>query len=146
VGRCWFFDNVRAWDLNTDPQAPQDLLITAGYGVSKFACLAELIDNFRERLGHTLAIAAHQFSIHVSNASLAPGEFAASVAAQLAVVLPAYRAVIEAGDIERRRTRLNQANKEPSTACDQVVVALLARIASPEDRMLLLVDALDEAL
>jgi hypothetical protein len=34
----------------------------------------------------------------VSKDTLAPGEFVASVAADLAEVLPAYRGVIEAGD------------------------------------------------
>ena len=143
VGRGWLFDEVRAWASSGPEQA---LLLTADFGVGKSAFLAALIDNAGEHLGASLPIAAHHFCDHVSNGTLAPGEFVASVAAQLAAALPAYRAAIEADDAEQLRTRLNQASKDPSSAWDQAVVAPLARIAPPEGRLLLLVDALDEAL
>ena len=68
------------------------------------------------------------------------------MADQLAQTLPAYRALLEADDAEALRSRLNDAKRDPSSAWDQAVVAPLARIAPPAPRLLLVVDALDEAL
>lgn len=144
VGRDWLFAEVRAWARGGPERA---LLITADFGVGKSAFLAELVDRSREgHHGAGIPIAAHHFCDHATNATLAPGEFVSSVASQLAQALPAYRAALEADDAERLRARLNEANRDPSSAWDQAVVAPLARIPPPAGPLLLVVDALDEAL
>ncbi|MEB3317031.1 MAG: hypothetical protein VKO39_02660 [Cyanobacteriota bacterium] len=68
------------------------------------------------------------------------------VAAQLARALPAYRAALEEDDAGGARVRLDQANRDPSGAWEQAVLAPLARIAPPAGAWLLVVDGLDEAL
>ena len=143
VGREWLFAEVRAWARGGPEHA---LLITADFGVGKSAFLAELVDGSQEGHGPGIPIAAHHFCDHASDATLAPGEFVTSVATQLAHALPAYGAALEADDAERSRARLNEANRDPSSAWDQAVVAPLARIPPPAGPVLLVVDALDEAL
>lgn len=156
VGRAWLFAEVRAWATSTDPTTAQALLISADYGVGKSAFLAELVANALEgggpeglgegQRGAGLPIAAHHFCDHASSATLAPGEFVSGVAAQLARALPAYRAALEADAAGGPRARLDQANRDPSGAWEQAVLAPLARIAPPAGAWLLVVDGLDEAL
>jgi len=78
-----------------------------------------------------IPIVAHHFCGHASSATLAPGGFVSRVAAQLARALPAYRAALEAASAEQLRARLNEAQRDPGSAWEQAVVALLARIAPP---------------
>ena len=139
-GRVWLFEKVHAWFRN--PHGSQALLIEADFGVGKSAFMAELCA--RQSTPEGLAIVAHHFCDPNTAATLEAGTFVRSVAAQLAVTLPAYRAAVEA-DPEAQR-RLDQAPQDPAAAFSQAVIAPLHRLAAPKGPMLLLVDGLDETL
>ena len=140
IGRRWLFDAVRAWHGN--PKASQALLIVADFGVGKSAFMAELTATGTAEQG--LPIAAHHFCDHNTAATLEGGTFVRSVAAQLAGVLPAYQAAVEA-DPEARRW-LEEAQTDPASAFNQAVIGKLQGIAAPAAPWLLLVDGLDETL
>ncbi len=140
IGRRWLFDAVRAWHGN--PVASQALLIVADFGVGKSAFMAELTATGTAEQG--LPIAAHHFCDHNTAATLEAATFVRSVAAQLAGVLPAYQAAVEA-DPEARRW-LEEAQTDPASAFNQAVIGKLQGIAAPAAPWLLLVDGLDETL
>lgn len=140
IGRRWLFDAVRAWHGN--PEASQALLIVADFGVGKSAFMAELTATGTAEQG--LPIAAHHFCDHNTAATLEAATFVRSVAAQLAGVLPAYQAAVEA-DPEARRW-LEEAQTDPASAFSQAVIGKLQGIAAPAAPWLLLVDGLDETL
>jgi hypothetical protein len=140
IGRRWLFDAVRAWHGN--PVASQALLIVADFGVGKSAFMAELAATGTAEQG--LPIAAHHFCDHNTAATLEAATFVRSVAAQLAGVLPAYQAAVEA-DPEARRW-LEEAQTDPASAFSQAVIGKLQGIAAPAAPWLLLVDGLDETL
>jgi WD40 repeat protein len=137
VGREWLFDMVRAWQSETD--GPQALLLCADYGFGKSALMAEL-----EAGRYGVLIAAHHFCHRDTIETLNPATFVRSVAAQLAATLPAYGAAVEA-DPEAMRW-LDDAPRDPASAFERAVVAPLNAIDAPAAPVLLLVDALDEAL
>lgn len=141
VGRSWLFEDVRAWALNPDPQAPQALLIAADYGVGKSAFLAELLAT--EAAG--LPVAAHHFCTSEQEATLTPALFVRNLAVQLANALPAYRQALEAEEANEPRQWLDEAAQDPSRAFDQAILAPLLSIEPPPTAVLWVVDALDEA-
>lgn len=140
VGREWLFEEVRAWATN--PDSKQALLIGADYGVGKSAFLAELLDTGAAGL----PVVAHHFCRADISDTLEAGRFVRSLASQLAEALPAYRALLEADDAKELRETLDQANQKPLPAFDQAVLAPLRRIEAPATQLLLVIDALDEAL
>jgi|688.fasta_scaffold01174_49 hypothetical protein len=140
VGRQWLFEKVRAWATN--PDGEQALLIGADYGVGKSAFLAELLDTGAAGL----PVVAHHFCRADISDTLEAGRFVRSLASQLAEALPAYRALLEADDAKELRETLDQANQKPQPAFDQAVLAPLRRIEAPATQVLLVIDALDEAL
>jgi len=137
VGRKWLFDEVRAWHL--DAEGMQALLICADFGVGKSAFMAELAS-----AAHGVPVAARHFCHHDTIETLNPATFVRSVAAQLAATLPEYRAAVE-GDPEARRW-LDEAQLDPASAFERAVVAPLNAIDGRRAPVVLLVDALDEAL
>jgi hypothetical protein len=98
IGRQWLFNEVKAWYGN--PAASQALLIVADYGVGKSAFMAELTAT--GKAGQGLPIAAHHFCDHNTAATLEAATFVRSVAAQLSVALPDYKAAVE-NDPQARR-------------------------------------------
>ena len=140
VGREWLFEEVRAWATN--PDSEQALLIGADYGVGKSAFLAELLDTGAAGL----PVVAHHFCRADISDTLEAGRFVRSLASQLADALPGYRALLEADDAKELRETLDQANQKPLPAFDQAVLAPLRRIEAPATQLLLVIDALDEAL
>jgi WD40 repeat protein len=141
VGRSWLFADVRAWALNPDPRAPQALLIGADYGVGKSAFLAELLAT--DAAG--LPVAAHHFCTSEQEATLTPALFVRNLAVQLAHALPAYRQALEAEEAKEPRQWLDEAERDPSRAFDQAILAPLLKIDPPSAAVLWVVDALDEA-
>ncbi|MFN9610576.1 MAG: serine protease, partial [bacterium] len=141
VGRSWLFADVRAWALNPDPQAPQALLIGADYGVGKSAFLAELLATNAAGL----PVAAHHFCTSEQEATLTPALFVRNLAVQLAHALPAYRQALEAEEAKEPRQWLDEAERDPSRAFDQAILAPLLKIEPPPPAVLWVVDALDEA-
>ena len=139
VGRQWLFEEVRDWATNSDSE--QALLICADYGVGKSAFLAELLDTGAAGL----PVVAHHFCRADLNDTLAPGSFVRNLAGQLAMALPAYRALVEANEAKELREKLDQAEHRPLPALDQAVLAPLRRIEAPPQQQLLVIDALDEA-
>jgi WD40 repeat protein len=144
VGRSWLFEEVRAWAMAEGAAAgrPRAQLIEAEYGVGKSAFLAELVDT---RAAGVPVVAQH-FCQFDAIATLAPGRFVSSIAAQLAAALPAYRAAIEAEEAAGLRQLLEAPDNDPIGAFDQAVLAPLEAMAPPAGPLLLVVDALDEAL
>ena len=141
VGRSWLFEDVRTWALNPDPQAPQALLIAADYGVGKSAFLAELLAT--ETAG--LPVVAHHFCTDEQEATLTPALFVRNLAVQLANALPAYRQALEAEEAKEPRQWLDEADRDPSRAFDQAILAPLLSIKPPPTAVVWVVDALDEA-
>ena len=144
VGRSWLFEEVRTWAMAEGAAAgrPRAQLIEAEYGVGKSAFLAELVDT--QAAG--IPVVAQHFCQFDAIATLAPGRFVSSIAAQLAAALPAYRAAIEAEEAAGLRQLLDAPDNDPIGAFDQAVLAPLEAIAPPAGPLLLVVDALDEAL
>jgi hypothetical protein len=144
VGRTWLFEEVRAWAMADGAAAgpPRAQLIEAEYGVGKSAFLAELVDT--QAAG--VPVVAQHFCQFDAIATLAPGRFVSSIAAQLAAALPAYRAAIEAEEAAGLRQLLEAPDNDPIGAFDQAVLAPLEAMAPPASPLLLVVDALDEAL
>ena len=144
VGRSWLFEEVRAWAMAEGAAAgrPRAQLIEAEYGVGKSAFLAELVDT---RAAGIPVVAQHFCESDVI-ATLAPGRFVSSIAAQLAAALPAYRAAIEAEEAAGLRQLLEAPDNDPIGAFDQAVLAPLEAMPPPAGPLLLVVDALDEAL
>ena len=144
VGRSWLFEEVRTWTMADGAAAgrPRALLIEAEYGVGKSAFLAELVDTQAAEI----PVVAQHFCQFDAIATLAPGRFVSSIAAQLAAALPAYRAAIEAEEAAGLRQLLEAPDNDPIGAFDQAVLAPLEAIAPPDGPLLLVVDALDEAL
>jgi WD40 repeat protein len=144
VGRSWLFEEVRAWAMADGAAAgpPRAQLIEAEYGVGKSAFLAELVDT--QAAG--VPVVAQHFCQFDAIATLAPGRFVSSIATQLAAALPAYRAAIEAEEAAGLRQLLEAPDNDPIGAFDQAVLAPLEAIAPPASPLLLVVDALDEAL
>jgi len=144
VGRSWLFEEVRTWAMADGAAAgrPRAQLIEAEYGVGKSAFLAELVDT--QAAG--VPVVAQHFCQFDAIATLAPGRFVSSIAAQLAAALPAYRAAIEAEEAAGLRQLLEAPDNDPIGAFDQAVLAPLEAISPPDGPLLLVVDALDEAL
>jgi WD40 repeat protein len=144
VGRSWLFEEVRAWAMAEGAAAgrPRAQLIEAEYGVGKSAFLAELVDT--QAAG--IPVVAQHFCQFDAIATLAPGRFVSSIAAQLAAALPAYRAAIEAEEAAGLRQLLEAPDNDPIGAFDQAVLAPLEAMPPPASPLLLVVDALDEAL
>ena len=144
VGRSWLFEEVRTWAMADVVAAgpPRAQLIEAEYGVGKSAFLAELVDT--QAAG--VPVVAQHFCQFDAIATLAPGRFVSSIAAQLAAALPAYRAAIEAEEAAGLRQLLEAPDNDPIGAFDQAVLAPLEAMAPPAGPLLLVVDALDEAL
>jgi hypothetical protein len=144
VGRSWLFEEVRAWAMADGAAAgrPRAQLIEAEYGVGKSAFLAELVDT--QAAG--IPLVAQHFCQFDAIATLAPGRFVSSIAAQLAAALPAYRAAIEAEEAAGLRQLLEAPDNDPIGAFDQAVLAPLEAMPPPAGPLLLVVDALDEAL
>jgi WD40 repeat protein len=144
VGRSWLFEEVRAWAMADGAAAgrPRALLIEAEYGVGKSAFLAALIDT--QAAG--VPVVAQHFCQFDAIATLAPGRFVSSIAAQLAAALPAYRAAIEAKAAAGLRQLLEAPDNDPIGVFDQAVLAPLEAMPPPASPLLLVVDALDEAL
>jgi WD40 repeat protein len=144
VGRSWLFEEVRAWAMADGAAAgpPRAQLIEAEYGVGKSAFLAELVDT----RAAGIPVVAQHFCQLDAIATLAPGRFVSSIAAQLAAALPAYRAAIEAEEAAGLRQLLEAPDNDPIGAFDQAVLAPLEAIPPPDGPLLLVVDALDEAL
>ena len=143
-GRSWLFEEVRTWAMADGAAAgpPRAQLIEAEYGVGKSAFLAELVDT--QAAG--VPVVAQHFCQFDAIATLAPGRFVSSIAAQLAAALPAYRAAIEAEEAAGLRQLLEAPDNDPIGAFDQAVLAPLEAIPPPDGPLLLVVDALDEAL
>jgi len=139
IGRRWLFDAVRAWYDN--PAAPQALLIVADFGVGKSAFMAELAATGTAE--QVLPIAAYHFCEHNTD-TVKAATFVSSVAAQLSVALPDYKAAVE-NDPQARRW-LDDALKDPARAFSQAVIGKLHGITAPATPLLLLVDGLDETL
>ncbi len=144
VGRSWLFEEVRTWAMAEGAAAgrPRAQLIEAEYGVGKSAFLAELVDT----RAAGIPVVAQHFCQFDAIATLAPGRFVSSIAAQLAAALPAYRAAIEAEEAAGLRQLLEAPDNDPIGAFDQAVLAPLEAMAPPAGPLLLVVDALDEAL
>jgi WD40 repeat protein len=144
VGRSWLFEEVRAWAIQDGAAAgrPRAQLIEAEYGVGKSAFLAELVDT--QAAG--VPVVAQHFCQFDAIATLAPGRFVSSIAAQLAAALPAYRAAIEAEEAAGLRQLLDAPDNDPIGTFDQAVLAPLEAMPPPAGPLLLVVDALDEAL
>lgn len=147
VRRDWLHHQVREWALN--PDAAQALLIGADYGVGKTAFIAWLLDAEQDGeggMGPGLPVVAQHFCRWEANPYLSPGRFVQSLACQLKEALPAYRQAVEADQAQHRRRCLDEAETEPLLAFQQGVVEPLATIAAPATPLLIVVDALDEAL
>jgi len=132
VGRSWLFDEVRAWAMPDGAAAgrPRALLIEAEYGVGKSAFLAELVDT--QAAG--VPVVAQHFCQFDAIATLAPGRFVSSIAAQLAAALPAYRAAIEAEAAAGLRQLLEAPDNDPIGAFDQAVLAPRRPLRRPPAR------------
>lgn len=140
VGREWLLDKIRAWAKNSG--ASQCQLLTAGFGVGKTALLAHLVENNLTGL----PLAAQHFCQGGLNMSLSPGAFVASVAAQLAESIPAYRRLMQAPEAQSLMRLLEDAHQKPLDAWNQAVLAPLGRISNPGIHHLLVIDALDVSL
>jgi len=140
TGRQWLFDQVSAW--HHDPNAPQALLIEADFGVGKSAFMAELCATGTTQ--RHLPVVAHHFCDHNTAATLEAGTFLRSLAAQLALALPAYKAAVESDPAAREW--LDKAEGDPASAFSQAIASKLAAIEAPSCHQLLLVDGLDETL
>ena len=137
IGRAWLFKELREW--YEDENGAQALLLCADFGVGKSAFMAELTSD-----PHGLQIAAHHFCHHDTFETLNPATFVRSVAAQLAVSLPEYRAAVE-GDPDARRW-LDDVQGDPASAFERAVIGPLSALDPAGASRILLVDALDEAL
>jgi WD40 repeat protein len=135
-GREWLFKDIHQWLASGEGRG---LLIRAGFGVGKSALLAEYVSRHREQ-----EVIAWHFCQHDTQATLRPGTFVRSIAAQLGEALPAYRQAIE-GSLELQK-RLDEADADPGSALEAAVLAPLSRVPPPEGTRLLVVDALDEGL
>ena len=91
-------------------------LIEAEYGVGKSAFLAELVDT----RGAGVPVVAQHFCQFDAIATLAPGRFVSSIAAQLAAALPAYRAPIEAEEAAGLRQLLEAPDNDPIPASEDI--------------------------
>jgi WD40 repeat protein len=140
VGREWLFERVRNW-LRDCPSS-QGLLLTAGFGVGKTAFIAKLVENNSTGL----PLAAQHFCQGGQNTTLSPGRFVASIAAQLAEAVPAYRRRLQAADAVVPLDLLKNASQQPEDAWNQAVVALLHEIEEPGIDHLLVIDALELTL
>jgi hypothetical protein len=140
VGREWLFERVRHW--LKDRRSSQGLLLTAGFGVGKTAFIAKLVEN--NSTGWPLA--AQHFCQGGQNTTLSPGRFVASIAAQLAETVPAYRRRLQAADGFVFLDLLKNASQQPEDAWHQAVVALLHEIEEPGIDHLLVIDALELTL
>jgi len=118
VGRSWLFEEVRAWAMaeGTAAGRPRAQLIEAEYGVGKSAFLAELVDT--QAAG--VPVVAQHFCQFDAIATLAPGRFVSSIAAQLAAALPAYRAAIEAEEAAGLRQLLEAPDNDPIPASEDI--------------------------
>lgn len=90
-----------------------------------------------------LPLAAMHFCQGRDEETLSPGRFVQSIAAQLQRVLPAYHDALQETHL---KTYLEHANSKPIPAWKYAVVEPLHRIATPDSRWLVVVDALDVAL
>jgi hypothetical protein len=137
-GRKWLFDKVKDW-ATKNYKKDKSLLLTADYGVGKTAFMAQLVQNNLSGL----PLAAMHFCQGRDEETLSPGRFVQSIAAQLQRVLPAYHDALQETHL---KTYLEHANSKPIPAWKYAVVEPLHRIATPDSRWLVVVDALDVAL
>ena len=137
VGRDWLFKEVCGWYDDSD--GAQALLICADFGVGKSAFMAELTF-----VPHGIQIAAHHFCHHDTIETLSPATFVRSVAAQLAGTFTEYKSAVEASPDARRW--LEEAQLDPASAFERVVIGPLNAVNPPAAPQVLIVDALDEAL
>ena len=91
-----------------------------------------------------ILVAAHHFCHHDTAETLNPVTFVRSIGAQLAAALPKYRAAVDADG--RAQRWFNDAAVDPASAFEQAIVGPLNKIEPPAQPLLLVVDALDEAL
>lgn len=135
-GRDWLLAEIVAW---REAGRPGAMLLRADFGVGKSAFMAELVH--RNPGG---AIAAWHFCQHDTQETLQAGTFVLSIAAQLAISLPSYRALVDAEP--NLQEHLDRAATDPGSALEGAVLSPLARLPAPATSLILLVDALDEAL
>jgi WD40 repeat protein len=136
VGRSDLFAKVDAW--LGDAEGARALLVVADFGVGKTAFAAELVARKH------VPIVAHHFCHADEDLTLEPATFVATVAAQLAESLPAYRTLVDAD--EALQKKLGEVTLRPTDVFSQAVIAPLWSLAAPPKPVVLLVDALDEAL
>jgi WD40 repeat protein len=136
VGRSDLFAKVDAW--LGDAEGARALLVVADFGVGKTAFAAELVARKH------VPIVAHHFCHADEDLTLEPATFVATVIAQLAESLPAYRTLVDAD--EALQKKLGEVTLRPSDVFSQAVIAPLWKLPAPPKPVVLLVDALDEAL
>jgi WD40 repeat protein len=136
-GREWLFREVVSWlESSTDPA----MLIQAEYGVGKSAFAAKLVEQNPGQV-----IVAHHCCQHDTNETLSPAEFVWSIAAQLAVVFPAYARQVESEPTLQEA--LNKAEEDAASAFERAVIAPLDNIDPPAGgNKCIVIDALDESL
>jgi WD40 repeat protein len=138
TGRQWLFDEIEAWRSS---RAERALLITGDLGAGKSAVAAELVG--RNPGGQVLA---HHCCRADTPATLQPGPFVRSLAAQAAARLQGYAAWL-GGAAAAEALGEARCAEDPASALEAGVLAPLSRLEAPPGAPLyLLVDALDESL
>lgn len=138
VGRTWLFDELLKWAKDG---VQSTLLIVGDPGIGKSAIVAELVH--RNPDGRILAY--HCCRANVGE-TLDPGRFVRNLAAMIAGRVPAYASQLELPEL-RRRLNETACAQDPEGAFELGIVEPLQALGSPDDApLLVIVDALDEAL
>ena len=133
TGRKWVFAEVDRW--LADPEGPKVFWITGAPGAGKSAIAAWLRDNRRE-------VAAFHFCDIASEEKRDPVKLVASVAFQLSTQLPDYAARLSSLALEETLAEYHEAY----TLFDKIIVQPLSdNFPEPDRRIVVLIDALDEA-
>jgi WD40 repeat protein len=138
VGREWLFDEIEAW--RRSPASPA-LLVVGEPGVGKSAIVAQLVH--RNPDGQVLAYHCCQDD---TPATVDPGRFVRSLAAQIGSRIEGYRAALDDPAVRDQLVEA-AAEADPASAFEAAILAPLARLDASNDGVrYLLLDALDEAL
>ncbi|XP_062588236.1 ankyrin repeat domain-containing protein 50-like [Saccostrea cucullata] len=144
IGREWIIEDISYYLLNTEHRG---LLLTAEMGFGKSAIISNIVcSNNKLSVGYPIydKLAAVHLCKYDSQITLEQGLFVRNLAGGIAQKLPEFGNIIQFDKMAIEYLFTNKCTEDPKGCFDFAILSPLQKVQSAPEKLIIIVDALDE--